>query len=599
MGRTNQRALLGACTVALCALAAWALLRTWASPPQRGVITGTVRASGQPIASVNVCAACATCSSGDALTCSRTDRAGRYALTQLEPGYYRLSAAAGGYVASAMRGGELVRIEPGAFVHLEDLALAEGGARVRGTIRGPSGAPLAGARARIVRPERPRLLLELTADARGAFEVAMPNGPFEVRASAAGHAPATLYGVAPSAEANLTLRPAVPLRGRVVHADDGEPIAAAIVRAISHEAAPRVATVRSDASGAFELADLAAGSYLITASGASAYGELAGVELGAGDSSVVVEAHRAFALRGRVQLEGGGPCPEGYVLLGEPDPARPVSAEIEALAVSAQRRIGPEQHATIGRDGLVQFPGVPAGAYFAAPQCVGYALASGPELIELPRDAGRELVWTMTPATHLVARAVDRRGSPVAGARIAFSWPGRGGRRVISPAVTGDDGRAELQGPACGDCRVMAADNLDASRALPFALTPDRRSGQATLTLDGDATLELEVRDPRGAPVDRLTVFARELGAERDKRVATALGEGRYRIPALPSGSYVVFVDGGPGGAQPLWGSEGMPIRVDDGASLRERRTLHPFEQSSNVLHLTGEVSIKEMMQHD
>jgi hypothetical protein len=77
------------------------------------------------------------------------------------------------------------------------------------------------------------------------------------------------------------------------------------------------------------------------------------------------------------------------------------------------------------------------------------------------------------------------------------------------------------------------------------------------------------------------------------------LGEGRYRVAAVPPGAYVVFVGDGASDARPLWGSEQMPIRVDEGASLRELRTLPAFEAASNVLHLTGEVSIKETRKHD
>jgi hypothetical protein len=77
------------------------------------------------------------------------------------------------------------------------------------------------------------------------------------------------------------------------------------------------------------------------------------------------------------------------------------------------------------------------------------------------------------------------------------------------------------------------------------------------------------------------------------------LGSGRYRVPAVPAGSYVVYADDGASDARPLWGSEQLPIRVDEGASLRELRTLPAFEAASNILHLTGEVSIKETRKHD
>ena len=129
-----------------------------------------------------------------------------------------------------------------------------------------------------------------------------------------------------------------------------------------------------------------------------------------------------------MQIEKGAPCPEGYVLLGEPDPTQPLLAD-EPDAESENEGIGPEQFAAVEMDGAVRFGGVPPGRYFASVQCPGYALQRGPVLLRLPRDAQRELVWTMQPSTRLTARVVDQRGAAVAGARIAITWPARDGRR--------------------------------------------------------------------------------------------------------------------------------------------------------------------------
>ena len=127
---------------------------------------------------------------------------------------------------------------------------------------------------------------------------------------------------------------------------------------------------------------------------------------------------------------------------------------------------------------------------------------------------------------------------------------------------------------------VDASDNFDA-HARPFEISADRLSGQATLVLDGDATLELEVRDQRGAPVDRLRVFARTAGGQDGKRLATALGDGRYRVAAIPAGAYVVIADDGVNAAQMLWGSDAMPIAVDSGATLRGQSVLARPEDSA------------------
>jgi hypothetical protein len=571
--------IIAALVVTACAAALLGLL--WPTESERSVaaLVGTVRNdAGVALASATVCATCTSCTAAadSPAACAVTDRNGGYALAELAPGRYRIAAAARGYVAGVSADEGRIMLAPAARSTL-DIDLATGGALVTGVVRDATGAPIAGARVRVMRAESPRLVLELSADARGAFEVAMPNGAFQISASAPGYAWTESYGVAPSRRIELALEPAVPLAGKVVHASTGEPIASARVQAIARDRSLRIAWAVTDARGDFAFSELSAGSYLVTASGRGVYGELPhSVELGPDverAAPLVIHASAALTLEGRVEVAAGAPCAEGYVLLGEPDPAQqPIAGEGDAA--SEQGVFGPEQHAAIDRDGRVRFEGVPPGRYFASVHCYGNVLESGPVFLALPRDAERELVWTTQPATRLTARAIDRHGRPVAGARIALSWPGRDGRRVLRPAITGADGSVVIESARCGDCQLMPADSAHAANAVTFSISPDGRHGHATLALEGDATLELQVRDHDGAPVDGLQVYARAAGEASGKRVASALGDGRYRIVALPAGAYVVIGDDGVNPAQALWGSDALPIPVESGVTLREQSVL-------------------------
>jgi len=545
-----------------------------------GVVRSAVTA---PIAGATVCATCTSCRAlADApVACTVSDREGHYSFTALAAGRYRIAAAARGHAASALAGEGSVLLESADQRSAPDIELAAGGVPVAGVVRDAAGVPIAKARVRVMRAESPRLVLEIDADEHGAFSVLMPSGAFQISARAPGYARTDSHGVAPARHTELSLEPALPLRGRVVHARSGEPVANVRVRATARDRAQGFVWATTDAQGDFTFAELSAGSYLITASGAGVYGELPrSVELGTDSERAPplrIEGYPALQLEGRVELERGDRCTEGYVLLGEPDPAQPPSEDDDADA-STEGSFGPEQYAQIAHDGTVRFDGVPAGRYFASVQCYGHVLQRGPVLLELPHDADRELVWQTQPATRLTARVIDRRGAALAGARIAISWPGRDGRRVLLPAITTDDGTAEIVSPRCGDCRLMPAENVGNASAMPFAISADGRNGHATLTLEGDATLELEVRDESGAPVDGLQMHARAAGAQGGKRIATALGDGRYRFVAVPTGAYVVVGDDGVNPARALWGSDALPLPVESGATLREQTV---FERGS------------------
>lgn len=575
---TRVGVVVAACTFVL----ALALRSPWARGAFDGVaadaaaarLSGTIRdASRRPIAGATVCATCTTCTARiPAVACAISDRAGRYAIAELVPGRHWIAASAEGY--TARESGAALLAEPSAGRTL-DLELTPGGARVAGAVRNASGAKLAHARVRITHADPPRFTLEVTADAEGAFALAMPSGPFEIVAQATGYAPAAGYGVAPAQRVQLTLEPSFQLRGRVVHASSGEGVAGVEVRAVPRDRMPRLTWAQTDASGRFAFDQLAAGSYLIIASGAGVYGELPrSVELGAlGEvaNEIAIEGHPAFELTGRVATEEGAPCPEGFVLLGEPSPGQASTGEH-----AGARAIGPEQHAIIDRHGVVRFGGVPPARYFASIHCPGYVLKRGPDELELPRDGDREQVWTIEPATRLVARASDAQRRPIANARIAISWLGRDDRRVIMPALTGADGTAVITGPRCGDCQLLAADNIGAGRSVPFVLSEDGARGEATLVLEGDAALELDVRDHRGAPIDGLQVLAERADGEPavSRYVATALGDGRYRFAAIAPGPYLITGEDSLNPAQPLWGTPAMPVEVAAGAALQWRAVM-------------------------
>jgi uncharacterized membrane protein len=215
-----------------------------------GTITGRVTDAedGSPLAG-------ATVTDGTRMT--TTDASGEYAIADVPPGSYEVTASKAGYESSSLT----VTVSEG-NIAVADLSLTR--IIVPGTITGrvtdaEDGSPLAGATV----TDGTRMT---TTDASGEYAIAdVPPGTYEVTASKVGYESSSLTVTVlegNSAVADLSLtRIIIPgtITGTVTDAEDGSPIAGAVVT-------DGTRTTTTDASGEYAIADVPPGSYEVTAS---------------------------------------------------------------------------------------------------------------------------------------------------------------------------------------------------------------------------------------------------------------------------------------------------------------------------------------------
>ncbi|HEY3807788.1 MAG TPA: sigma-70 family RNA polymerase sigma factor [Kofleriaceae bacterium] len=244
---------------------------------------------------------------GDARTFS--DATGAYTLDELDGDKCQLSATAGGQTSAPT---QLVLTSEPQVVDI-DLAAAS---TIRGIVVDAAGAPVADALVLARQPAQPSDQCSASTGSGGEFtcsglrggdyEVAAYPGPGTRPFGAAGDPRRDPIHVEPGASAQVTLAvdaQLLTIRGNVVD-DTGAPIADAFVEASSSTSPTNMSmqlqpnpSVRSDASGAFEIDRLAAGTYSLRAS-AGEGGEVMAPGIVAGDSAVELRIARAGSITG-------------------------------------------------------------------------------------------------------------------------------------------------------------------------------------------------------------------------------------------------------------------------------------------------------------
>lgn len=264
-------------------------------------------------------------------------------------------------------------------------------------------------------------------DTRGAFELgALPAGRFyDLRLRRAGFSPLLLRRVRVPPEqprldlGDLRLAPAASLAGTVVGQGAG-PVRGARVIAwpVGERAAAGEAT--TDAQGAFTVGDLTAGRRYRLAVAAEGYlpAEPGEVEVPA-PRPLVIELEPAAALSGWV-LDGAGQGISGAEV-------RLVPASPPAGVAGLPRSHLEETAARSGADGSFTLSGLAAGPATLSAAAEGFA-PSAPLAVEVAsgeQQAG--LVLVLREGAVLTGAVRDRRGEPIAGARISAS-----GRSAVS-----------------------------------------------------------------------------------------------------------------------------------------------------------------------
>jgi hypothetical protein len=376
-----------------------------------------------------------------------------------------------------------------------------------------------------------------TSDARGEFRFRAPEGAV-LEARKDGFLPGRAevdWVSAATGELLVVLGPThrplgarAPIAGRVV-ARGGAPIPGALVGAARERRFGGVGPVAAQAvagpDGRFELSELEAGRYSITAR-AEGHAPGSSSPVSPGKRDVVVELGPGGRLRGCVRDAGGGPVAP-FTLI--------VHARRSALELEPQRSLS-----VIDPSGCFALDDLAAGP--AAVVAVAPGLApSDPVDVEIPPPGGEGVVdLVLRPGGRLHGVVSDEgTGAPLAGARVGVEGSAEGAASafpVLADAVTGADGRFELGGLPARVSIFVAAPGHHA-RVLGADAPPGARSGPVEVALRPLAAGET----PR---VDLAGIGAVLAARGEGLSVAQLLPGGGAAEAGLRRGDLVLRVDG-------------------------------------------------------
>ena len=381
-------------------------------PPRdraRSEITGTVRATaGEPVAGATVCARIDSIGALDDVReapCTTTDATGRYRFEGLPAGQYQIGASAATFVPAWWTGPAPDRetwfwLAPGERRAGVDLALARGGARVRGVVHDVNGGPIADAWVEVHTWSLRAPPVTARSAADGTFELWTAPGTAYAFASAQGYARGEAYGVAPSDRFAVYLSPESVLAGVVIDVATTRPVADALVRLRDADLGVGDAVGRTNADGRFRIAGLPPGRYTATAEAVRAWGQAPhSIRVGLADvvDDIEIRVHPAAQVAGRILIDDGTRgCPRGY-------------ASLEALSRSS--------FAGSDAEGRVRFDGVPPGDYRVRYSCDGYSNDASDDELAVGADGVTGVEWILAGGERLVGTVRDTRGDPVASGR--------------------------------------------------------------------------------------------------------------------------------------------------------------------------------------
>lgn len=493
--------------------------RSWGEGPSRPVpkalglsaaprarITGTItEVGGGPLVGATVCAKGSSRKINGALIrepfCTRSVANGRYAIENLLPIRYTVTASAARHIPASFRPEEKpddpIEVGPGQSVEGIDIALESGGVEVQGEVRDLSGGEIEGATVSV--SSRSNIFdagpaAVATSDAAGRFSVWVAPGTVQASGQADGYAYGSTEGRAPGTFLTIRLTPESVLVGRVVDAQTGAPVEGVRV-------SPRGSNwfgeeaVTTGPDGAFRVDRLSPGRYKPTARGERGYGQASeSVELGLGQQSdpVLIKLYPAAIVEARVQIgESDRHCADGSASLEDPKQDTYHWSEIDD-------------------EGHVRFEGVLAGSYTVSVRCEDHPARPDYEPVVVQTEDVSGLVWPVDEGFAIRGIVVDAAGAPLAGISLrAQQKSNRPGARQAQGWTTSEpDGTFKLGGLLAGDYAIRASGSgkaPDLDKPVEVTLT-DRDLDDVKVTMLAGGTVRGTVVDEDGAPVKGATV---------------------------------------------------------------------------------------------
>jgi hypothetical protein len=420
----------------------------------------------------------------------------------------------------------------------------------------------------------------LETDAQGRFELSpLPAGIYELRAKLGGTVSAPAEGVVlePAAASFVTLYlvPGSDLRGRVVDAATGLPVAEAEVVVVEDALSAVPARTNSDARGEFAVGGLRPLVHRVWAR-APGYVAVAGKVFNPGLELHVLSLLRAGSVAGSIVDELGQPVVGAEIELSgtaiDGSPLR-VAANAQQLALGSrpppagdnlgiiegpipkvplvalpQGAPGPSDPAALAAAasfvsdaaGNFRIEGVAPGRLNVVSRHARFAPSRSP--LETLNPGGNlvEVVVVMTRGLDLTGRVLDARGFPAAGVRVQLMLEGEPSARVTLSAA---DGRFAF--PAVRGNAVLSAHPSGGPEVRETLVLEGSGPREVLLTLGGESrALAGRVVDPRGFPIEGALVRVES----KDPRSPTVLsvasgGDGTFRFEGLPPPPYKLVAE--------------------------------------------------------
>ncbi len=517
--------------------------------------------------------------------CTHTAADGRFAIPGASDEPHTLAAMADGFAPGYSH------VAPRSDVRI---VLHAGGTELSGRVEDVFGGPVADAWVAVENLAEDTLGASVRTDDDGRFTMWVVEGPVPVAAGAQDYATSFSMVLAPSSDIRIRLGAESIISGVVVNAG-GAPVPDVRVSALllpgPDQATNRGASTHSDAQGRWELRGLQPHQYVLDASGPQSWGRAPEpIDLGIGDrrTGVKIEMIEGADIVGRiVDAQTGRPCPEGFV-------------------TTLDKNASITREGRTDADGWVVIPSLSGNAtYRLTVSCRGY---ESRELdVEATMGPGSPHQWELTVGRTLAVKLLAAGGEPLPDWRVRILMPK--GHRLFDHRPTwrntGSDGLAEFTGLPDGTYEVRADGPGGGPLGAHEAVVQEAYT-ELEITARTGVVVSGRVVDDEGEPLRQAVVtlqspipeFSPLWGPSKEQRQqlygggpfrATTDGNGEFRVPTTPAGTYNVYVVSGPPTAALL-----ARNAIDNPFALAEEKPVRQIEVGTETLRVELQVDALE-----